>query len=119
MTSPPLDLQIIGPEVALRWPDGVEDYFSGPFLRARSPSAENIGERDIFGQQYGGDGPREFPGVTVLGWKNVGNYGVSFHFSDGHQTGIFSWKFLRELGAELRGCSSGGLAPPASPSTGK
>jgi DUF971 family protein len=103
MTPPPLDLQLIGSEIALRWPDGVEDFLSAEFLRARSPSAENIGERDIFGQQYGGDGPKNFPGIEILGWKPVGNYGVSFQFSDGHQTGIFTWKFLRHLGGELRG----------------
>ncbi len=102
MIPPPRDLQLIGTEVAVLWPDGVEDYFSGEFLRTRSPSAENIGERDIFGQQYGGDGPKEFAGVTVTGWKPVGNYGIAFIFSDGHQTGIFTWKFLRELGEGTR-----------------
>jgi DUF971 family protein len=103
MTPPPLDLQLIGVELALRWPDGVEDYFPGEFLRARSPSAENVGEKDVFGRQYGGDGPKEFAGVAITGWKPVGNYGVAFTFSDGHQTGIFSWKYLRELGEERRG----------------
>jgi DUF971 family protein len=102
MTLPPLDLQLIGREIALRWPDGIEDYLSGELLRTRSPSAENIGERDIFGQQYGGDGPKHFAGVEVKSWKPVGNYGVAFTFSDGHNTGIFTWKYLRELGEELR-----------------
>jgi DUF971 family protein len=102
MTPPPLDLQLVGTEIALRWPDGAEDFFPAALLRARSPSAENIGERDIFGQQYGGQGPKEFPGVTILGWRPVGNYGVAFEFSDGHNTGIFTWKFLRELGEEMK-----------------
>jgi len=102
MTAPPTDLQLIGREVALRWPDGVEDYLSGEFLRARSPSAENVGERDIFGQQYGGGGSKNFAGIEVRSWKPVGNYGVAFTFSDGHNTGIFTWKYLRELGEELR-----------------
>jgi DUF971 family protein len=102
MISPPLDLQLIGREVAIRWPDGVEDYLPPEFLRLRSPSAENMGERDIFGHQYGGGGPKNFSGVEVSGWKPVGNYGVAFTFSDGHNTGIFTWKYLRELGAEMR-----------------
>jgi len=102
MTSPPLDLQLIGREIALRWPDGTEDFLPGEFLRARSPSAENIGERDIFGQQYGGNGPKNFPGVEVSSWKYVGNYAVVFTFSDGHSTGIFTWKYLRALGEEVR-----------------
>lgn len=102
MTPPPLDLQLIGSDMAVRWPDGAEDFFSAEFLRERSPSAENIGERDIFGQQYGGDGPKKFPGVQILTWQFIGNYAVVFNFSDGHKTGIYTWKFLRELGEELR-----------------
>jgi len=103
MTPPPLDMQLIGRELALRWPDGVEDFLPAEFLRARSPSAENIGERDIFGQQYGGDGPKKFPGVEILGWQPMGNYGVAFNFSDGHKTGIYTWQYLRVLGEESRG----------------
>jgi DUF971 family protein len=105
MTLPPLDLQLIGREVALRWPDGVEDFLPADFLRARSPSAENIGERDIFGQQYGGGGSKNFSKVEVQSWQPVGNYAAAFTFSDGHKTGIYTWKLLRELGEELRGGS--------------
>jgi DUF971 family protein len=102
MTAPPLDIQLIGREIALRWPDGAEDFLPAEFLRARSPSAENIGERDIFGQQYGGNGPKNFSNVEVQGWQPVGNYGVAFTFSDGHKTGIYTWKYLLALGVELR-----------------
>jgi len=102
MIPPPLDLQLIGREVAVRWLDGAEDYFPPEILRKNSPSAENVGEKDIFGQQYGGLGPKNFAGVEVKSWKPVGNYGVAFTFSDGHNTGIYTWKFLRELGESLR-----------------
>ncbi|MBC2593687.1 DUF971 domain-containing protein [Ruficoccus amylovorans] len=98
MTPPPEDIQLIGKEIAIRWPDGREDYFDPEYLRAHSPSAENIGEKDIFGNQYGGKGSREFPGVTVDGWKYAGNYAVVFTFSDGHNTGIYAWDTLRKLG---------------------
>lgn len=98
MQTPPEDLQLIGAELAIRWADGREDYFTGEFLRQHSPSAENVGEKDIFGNQYGGNGPREFPGVTIEGWQYQGNYAVRFDFSDGHRTGIYSWEYLRKLG---------------------
>ena len=55
--------------------------------RAASPSAANLGERDILGNQYGGNGPKSFPGVEVLGWEIVGNYALRFMFSDGHGSG--------------------------------
>ena len=93
----PVNIQLIGPEIAIAWDDGMETYFLGEDLRAASPSAENIGERDILGNQYGGDGPKRFPGVTVLGWEIVGNYAIRFDFSDRHRTGLFSYDYLRDL----------------------
>jgi DUF971 family protein len=94
---PPRDLQIIGDFLALTWADGVDDCLRAEWLRERSPSAENMGEVDILGQRWGGDGPRRFPGVTVTGYSLVGNYAVTLTFSDGHRTGIYSWEYLREL----------------------
>lgn len=94
----PKNIQLIGKELAVIWTDDVEHYFDPEYLRAHSPSAENVGERDIFGTQYGGDGPREFPGVTIDGWDYQGNYAIRFQFSDGHATGLYSWDYLRRLG---------------------
>ncbi len=93
----PVDIQLVGNEVAIRWSDGRESFFPGDQLRAASPSAETQGERDIFGNQYGGGGPKRFDGVTVLGWETIGNYAVRFEFSDGHRTGLYSFALLREL----------------------
>lgn len=93
----PTNIQLIGDELAIAWSDGNESYINVERLRAASPSAENQGERDIFGNQYGGDGPKRFPGVTVLGWDMVGNYAIRFEFSDGHRTGLYSYDYLRKL----------------------
>lgn len=94
----PKQIEIIGQEVAIVWDDGRESYYPFEKLRAASPSASNVGERDILGNQYGGDGPKQFPGVTVLGWAQVGNYAIRFDFSDGHRTGLYSFDYLRKLG---------------------
>jgi DUF971 family protein len=68
------------------------------YLRARSPSAETQGERDLLGQVFGG-GPagRSFQGVRVTGWEPVGGYAIQFHFSDGHRTGLYTFGYLREI----------------------
>lgn len=95
----PLNIQLIGQEIAIVWDDGLESYFPFERLRAASPSASNIGERDIMGNRYGGDGPKQFPGVQVLGWERVGNYALRFDFSDGHRTGLYSFDYLRTLAA--------------------
>jgi DUF971 family protein len=97
----PVNIQLIGSELAIAWNDGVETFFPFEALRAASPSAENQGERDIFGHQYGGDGPKQFPGVTVLGWQRVGNYALQIEFSDGHRTGLYSFDYLRKLAERL------------------
>ena len=95
----PTNIQIIGREVAIAWADGAESFVEFERLRAASPSAANMGERDILGNQYGGDGPKKVPGVEVVGWAVVGNYAIRFDFSDGHNTGLYSYDYLRKLAA--------------------
>jgi DUF971 family protein len=97
----PSDIQLIGTELCILWDDGSESYFPAEFLRRHSPSAQNIGEQDIFGNQYGGDGPKAFPGVTIKGWDFQGNYAMRPTFSDGHSSGLFSWEYLKELEAKI------------------
>lgn len=94
----PQDVQLIGSEVALRWSDGAESFITFSTLRAASPSAEVKGEKDIFGNQYGGEVPKNYVGVEVTGWERVGNYALRFEFSDGHRTGLYSYELLRRLG---------------------
>jgi DUF971 family protein len=96
----PANIQLIGTEVAIVWDDGMESYIQGEALRAASPSAETAGEKDIFGRQYGGHGPKKFDGVRVLGWEQVGNYAIRFDFSDGHRTGLYAYDYLRKLGGQ-------------------
>ncbi len=94
----PVRIELIGEEVAIAWSDGTETYITPEKLRVASPSAENTGERDLLGRQFGGhQGPREFPGVTVTGWRLIGGYAVQFDFSDDHNTGLYSFDYLRGL----------------------
>jgi DUF971 family protein len=94
----PKQIQLIGDEVAIVWSDGSESYIPAAKLRALSPSAENTGERDLLGRRYGGhDGLRDFSGVTVTGWRPVGGYAIQFEFSDGHNTGLYSFEYLKAI----------------------
>ncbi|MGA0133463.1 MAG: gamma-butyrobetaine hydroxylase-like domain-containing protein [Opitutales bacterium] len=95
--SKPASIEIIGAFLAIRWEDGREDLLPAEVLREESPSAENKGEVDVLGRRWGGEGPRRFPGVTVTGWSQVGNYALALRFSDGHDSGIYSWDLLRSL----------------------
>src|SRR5690606_3529782 len=102
----PTNIQLIGDELAIAWSDGAETYHPGKRLRAASPRAEHQGARDIFGQPYGGAGPRHAPRVPLLGLERIGNYALRFEFSDGHRTGLYSFDYLRALAA--RDAGSGG-----------
>ncbi|HSY28567.1 MAG TPA: DUF971 domain-containing protein [Burkholderiaceae bacterium] len=77
----------------LAFEDGVA--FSLPFelLRVYSPSAEVRGHGA--GQETLQTGKRE---VLLTALEPVGNYAVQPHFSDGHNTGIYSWDYLYWLG---------------------
>ena len=70
-------------------------HYSLPFelLRVYSPSAAVRGHGP--GQETLQTGKRN---VTILTLEPVGNYAVQPNFSDGHNTGIFTWEYLRELG---------------------
>lgn len=93
----PKDIQLIGDTVAVLWSDGREDYLPMERLRAASPSAENMGEADLFGRVRGGDPRKQFPGVEVRDFEYVGAYAVRFIFSDGHNTGLYTFRYLRTL----------------------
>jgi len=69
--------------------------FSLPFeyLRVYSPSAEVKGHGP--GQEVLQLGKRE---IGIADVEQVGNYAIKPTFSDGHDTGIFSWDYLYELG---------------------
>ena len=64
-------------------------------MRVYSPSAEVQGHGP--GQEVLQTGKRE---VELTELESVGNYAVQPHFSDGHNTGIFSWDYLYFLGSQ-------------------
>jgi DUF971 family protein len=71
--------------------------FSMPveYLRVFSPSAEVRGHGP--GQEVLQTGKRE---VNVAAIEPIGMYAVKFAFTDGHDTGIYSWDYLYELGVK-------------------
>jgi DUF971 family protein len=72
-------------------------HFRIPFelMRIYSPSAEVQGHGP--GQEVLQTGKRE---VGLVSLEPIGNYAVQPTFSDGHDTGIFSWDYLYFLGAQ-------------------
>jgi DUF971 family protein len=74
--------------------DGAEFKIPFELMRVYSPSAEVQGHGP--GQEVLQTGKRE---VSVVQLESIGNYAVKPVFSDGHESGIFSWEYLYQLGA--------------------
>ncbi len=75
--------------------DGSSWHIPFELMRVYSPSAEVQGHGP--GQEVLQTGKRE---VDVTALEPVGNYAVQPRFSDGHETGIFSWDYLYFLGSQ-------------------
>jgi DUF971 family protein len=73
--------------------DGTRFKLPYEFLRVYSPSAEVRGHGP--GQEVLQIGKKN---IEVKGVEPVGSYAVQLTFSDGHDTGLYSWDYLHELG---------------------
>lgn len=83
-------------EVSIKWSDDAETRYSAVQLRRACPCAgcvnEWTGERMLKDAEVSED--TSFSRIAL-----VGRYALNFHFSDDHDTGIFSFTYLRELSA--------------------
>jgi DUF971 family protein len=95
-TPQPTDLTVhqTSRVLEITFDDGVTYRLPFEFLRVHSPSAEVQGHGP--GQETLQTGKRD---VSITSMEAVGHYAVQPTFSDGHDTGIFSWSYLHELGA--------------------
>lgn len=80
--------------LALSYADGTTMELPFELLRVYSPSAEVKGHGS--GPGWLQTGKKE---VEITGIQPVGNYAVQLSFSDGHDTGIYSWDYLWDLAA--------------------
>lgn len=75
--------------------DDAAYQLSAEMLRVLSPSAEVQGHGP--GQKLTVPGKRN---VAIVSVQPTGNYAIRIGFDDGHDTGIFTWTYLRELGVK-------------------
>ncbi len=95
--SAPTDIKLHKKSATLEmtYADGTNNTLPAELLRVLSPSAEVRGHGK--GQEVLQTGKRH---VKIVNLEAVGNYGIKLVFDDGHDTGIYSWTYLAELGSE-------------------
>ncbi len=93
----PLEIRVRRAERLLEidFDDGLRVALAAEQLRVESPSVEVQGHhpsqrKTVFGRR----------GVGIAAVESVGRYAVRLIFDDGHDTGIYSWDFLHQLGRE-------------------
>jgi DUF971 family protein len=92
-----------GTGMEIEWKDGHRSAYSFQWLRDACPCALCVEAREKEGRQPGqpppqtpGALPMFKPAIKPTHTEPVGKYAIRFAWNDGHQTGIYSWDFLRE-----------------------
>lgn len=95
----PLEIRVNSKEKMLEvdFDDGASFAIAAELLRVESPSAEIQGHGS--GQKVTLAGRRH---VSILNVEPVGNYAIKISFDDLHDTGIFSWQYLYDLGTNQK-----------------
>lgn len=87
--------------LTITWEDGRVSVYPIAYLRKLSPSADMRELRDqqernpltVLPSKFADhEGP-----LTAVDAELLGNYAIKITFSDGHNTGIYSWQYLREI----------------------
>jgi len=94
-TSVPLEIEKIEKEtICIRWKDGHVSDYRNAYLRESCQCASCVdewsGQKRISADQI----PKDIHARSIT---PVGNYAVSIHWSDGHETGIFPFDHLRRI----------------------
>ena len=102
-TNSPRDLKVKIKEqqLIIDWKDGRHSEFSLDALRKQCPCAACRTERDKKSSNPLTILKFDPSDIRVTSAKLVGNYAIQFHWSDGHDTGIFDFRFLYDLDNNL------------------
>ena len=97
MSLQPNNIQQIGDELAIQWNDATESYLELELLRRSCPCAGCGGEPDVLGNVYRPNVTYTDNSFQLRGFTLVGGYALQSQSGDGHNTGIYSFQYLRRL----------------------
>lgn len=93
----PTRVEMINNILAIVWEDGREDYLEWESLRRACPCATCKGEANVL--SYAAPLPQNYTPASfeLRGWDYVGGYALRPRWADGHDTGLYSFDYLRQL----------------------
>ncbi|HEY2124606.1 MAG TPA: DUF971 domain-containing protein [Chthoniobacterales bacterium] len=97
MRLEPANIQRIGDELAIQWNDGQESYFKLEFLRLACPCAACGGEPDVLGNISRPQVTYTAESFDLAGFNLIGGYALQPRWRDGHESGLYSFQYLRRL----------------------
>lgn len=85
--------------IQIDWKDSHHSDYGLTYLRDKCPCATCTGAHGTPPRQPEANNPFPMykPKLTILGVEPVGNYAIRINWSDGHNTGIYSWEHLRRI----------------------
>jgi DUF971 family protein len=87
--------------LTVQWEDGTTSFYSVAYLRKWSPSADARELRDQLARNplaiLPASAISDGKPLTIVNAEFVGHYAIKIHFSDGHDTGLYSWEYLRDI----------------------
>jgi DUF971 family protein len=96
------------------WSDGHHGVYTWRSLRLNCPCAACVGEWNYRPDRLTLKDIR--PDIRALSIARVGNYALRFEWSDGHNTGLYTFNSLRQDLCECQECAARRAAPSAGPS---
>jgi DUF971 family protein len=101
MSLEPTNIQQIGNELAIQWNDGKESYLNLEFLRRACPCAACGGEPDVLGNVIRSTVTYSAESFVLQKFNVIGSYALQLHWVDGHNTGIYSFQYVRRLASDM------------------
>jgi DUF971 family protein len=95
----PTSIQHIGDELAIAWNDGEETFLRLEALRRACPCAVCGGEPDVLGNIDAPEVTYTPQSFILRGYQIIGGYALQPSWGDGHGTGLYTFAYLRRLGA--------------------
>lgn len=89
--------EVIGGELAVIWSDGKESYYPFEKLRRACPCAACGGEPDVMGNVERPHVSYNDYSFQLRRFRFVGGYALQPTWNDGHDSGLYSFRYLRSL----------------------